>query len=330
MRKRFRWSAVLCLSGVLTPARAEPPPDAAAEAAQRAQVVATFEGGQVTVGDLEDALSASGAFGSQRYLDKPALQALLDRSLRFELLAAEAERRGYGKNSNVVQAIKQNAVQAMLKQEVDAKVTPKTVPAAAVQKYYDEHIDEFVRPELRRASLVLVPTEAEANGLLEQAKAADARGFRELARLHSKDETSRLRGGDLRYFDAKGKPDDGETPLDAALVKPVFALKDIGDTTGVVKTTAGFAILKLTGLRAAHAESAKQADERIRMRLWREQREAAIDAMLVELRQQYKPVLHPELIDSISFSTDTPEPPNAGLPAGFPHTRPPPVPIPKN
>jgi peptidyl-prolyl cis-trans isomerase C len=314
---------------------AEPTPDPAAEAAHRAEVVATFDAGggargQITVGDLEDAVTANSSFAQQRYLDKAALEALLARSVRFELLAAEAARRGYDKNSSVEQAIKQNAVQSMLKKEIDEKVTPKTVPAEAVQKYYAEHIDEFVRPELRRASQVLWTSEPEAKAALEQAKAADARGFRELARLQSKDETSRLRGGDLRYFDAKGKPDEAGPNLDPALVKAVFALKSVGDTSGIVKTDAGFAILKLTGLRAAHSESAKEADERIRMRLWREQREAAIDSLSAELRKQSNPELHPELLDAISFNTDAPAPPNAGLPAGFPHTKPPPVPIPKN
>jgi hypothetical protein len=65
------------------------------------------------------------------------------------------------------------------------------------------------------------------------------------------------------------------------------------------------------------------------MRLWREQREAAIDAMLAELKTQSAPTTHPELLDSIVLLPDAPTPPNAGLPAGFPHTKPPQVPFPK-
>jgi peptidyl-prolyl cis-trans isomerase C len=314
--------------------RAEPV-DPEAEKARRAQVVATFDtaagsgAGTITLGDVEDAIASSGAFTQQRYQDPAGLKALLDRSLRFELLAAEAVRRGYDKNESVVQSVKQNSVQAMLKQEVDAKVTPQTVSPEAVRKYYDEHIDEFVRPELRRASQIQLATEADAKALLEQAKTADMRGFRELARLRSLDETSKLRGGDLRYFDAKGKPDESAPNLDSALSKAAFALKTVGDTSPVVKTGAGFAIVRLTGMRAAHSESVKEADERIRMRLWREQREAAIDAMLADLKRELTPTTHPELIDAIVLVADAPTPPNAGLPAGFPHTKPPPVPLPK-
>lgn len=306
-----------------------------ADTARRSQVVATFDtaagsgAGKITVGDVEAAVRASGSFGEQRYLDPATLKSLLDRAVRFELLAAEAARRGYDKNDSVTQAVKQNAVQAMLKQEVDTKVTPKTVAPEAVQKYYDEHIDEFVRPEMRRASQIQLATEADARALLDQAKAADMRSFRELARLRSQDAVSKLRGGDLRYFDAKGKPDEAAPNLDPALAKAAFALKTVGDTSGVVKTDAGYSILRLTGMRAAHSETVKEADERIRMRLWREQREAAIDAMLAELKTQSAPTTHPELLDSIVLLPDAPTPPNAGLPAGFPHTKPPHVPLPK-
>jgi peptidyl-prolyl cis-trans isomerase C len=306
-----------------------------AELAHRSRVVTTFDGaagsgsGKITVGDLEDAVAAAGTFTQQRFLDQATLKGLLDRSLRFELLAAEAARRGYDKNTSVANSVKQNSVQAMLKQEIDTRVTPQSVSADAVKKYYDEHIEEFVRPEMRRASLIQLPSEADAKAMLEQATAADMRSFRELARLRSSDDVSKLRGGDLRYFDVKGKPDEEGSNVDPLLTKAAFALKTVGDTSGIIKTDAGYSIVRVTGLRAAHSETVKDADERIRMRLWREQREAAIDAMLAELKREQPVETHPELLDAIVLVADAPTPPNAGLPAGFPHTKPPQVPFPK-
>jgi peptidyl-prolyl cis-trans isomerase C len=323
---------VLAASAAVSRAE-QPAPDA--EQARRAQVVASYDTaagsgtGKITVGELEDAVGASGSFTEQRYLDQATLKSLLDRTVRFELLAIEAARRGYDDNPSVNQAVKQNAVQSMLKVEIDTKITPKTIAPEAVQKYYDDHIDEFVRPEMRRASQIEFASEADAQAVLEQAKAADMRSFRELARLRSLDEVSKLRGGDLRYFDAKGKPDEEAPNIDPALAKAAFALKTVGDTSGVIKVDAGYSIVRLTGMRAAHSETVKDADERIRMRLWREQREAAIDALLADLKTKSPPEIHPELLDSIVLPADAPTPPNAGLPAGFPHTKPPQVPFPK-
>src|ERR1700759_4107761 len=55
----------------------------------RAEVLARFAGGQVTVGDLEDTILEQNPFMQQRYLSTDAVRQLLERSLRFELLAAE-------------------------------------------------------------------------------------------------------------------------------------------------------------------------------------------------------------------------------------------------
>ena len=122
-------------------------------------MLAHFEAGQITVGDLEEQVNAQSVFMRKRYAEPGALQALLDKRVRFELLAAEAVRRGYDKNDAVVFSVKQNAVQAMIKQELDEKLTPESIPAADLKKYCDGHLDEFVQPELRRASQVRVASE---------------------------------------------------------------------------------------------------------------------------------------------------------------------------
>jgi len=277
---------------------------AAAEVARRAEVVARFDGGTLTIGDLENEIESQSPMMRERYVAMDARKALLDKTVRFELLAREAVRRGYDKNDTVAFAVKQNAVQTMIRQEFDEKNTAEMVPAEDVKKYYDAHIDEFVRPELRRASQVLVATEADATRLLPETKSADMRTFRELARNKSLDQESKLRGGDLRYFDAKGRVfDETAAAVDPVLAATTFALKDVGDTSEPLKVERGYAILKLTGQRAAHEETLADASETIRSRLWRERRQAGIDALLDWLRAQYKPEIHPELVDAIRFDS---------------------------
>jgi peptidyl-prolyl cis-trans isomerase C len=308
------------------PAAANAPALSADESARRAEVVAHAGTASISVGQLEDAMLSQNPFMQQRYVSPEAVRELLDRSLRFELLAAEAQRRGYAKHEAVTLAVKQNTVQALIKQEFDDKITQASIPADDVKKYYDEHLDEFVRPESRRASLVVLATESEAKALLPEVKVADVRTFRELARTKSVDETNRQRGGDLQYFDAGGRLlDTAGERVDVALAKAVFALKQVGDTSGVVNLGERFAIVKLTGQRPAQENTRREADERIRMRLWRERRQAAIDAKLDELKKRLKPEVHPELVDSVQLDTGSALPPGRGLPSGFPHTRPGPI-----
>jgi peptidyl-prolyl cis-trans isomerase C len=195
-----------------------------------------------------------------------------------------------------------------------------------VRQYYDAHLDEFVRPEYRRASMLVVATDAEARALLPQLQIADMRAFRDLARNKSTDAVTRQRGGDVRYFDASGHSDESEPTLDAKLAKAVFSLKNVGDITPIVQVEKTYVVAKLTGLRAAQSEPLKLADDRIRMRLWRERRQAAIDAKLAALRTELHAEVHPELVDSVQVdNSNTPLPPDRGLPDGFPQVRPGPV-----
>ena len=100
-----------------------------AETERRSKPLITYQGGEVTVGELEDAIVRQSPFMRARFQDMGARRDLLEKHLRFELLAAEAERRGFANDPTVVQAIKQNAVQGMMKAEVDTSVTPESVSA---------------------------------------------------------------------------------------------------------------------------------------------------------------------------------------------------------
>jgi peptidyl-prolyl cis-trans isomerase C len=164
-----------------------------------------------------------------------------------------------------------------------------------------------VQPALQRVAQIVVATEKEASEILTQAKSADLRAFHQLARDKSIDEASKLRGGDLRFFDDKGKlrgEPAGDVPL--PLVKAAFALKSIGDLAPKpIKIEGGYAVIKLTGTRPAVSRKLADVDESIRVRLWRERRQQAIDAFVTTLRAQYKPEIHGELVDAIVLE-DTP------------------------
>src|SRR4029077_18146787 len=80
------------------------------------------------------------------------------------------------------------------------------VPAADIEREYNNNSEQYTTPEQARASPILLKTEgkddatvkAKAEGLLKQAKGgAD---FAELAKKNSEDEASAKNGGDLDYF----------------------------------------------------------------------------------------------------------------------------------
>jgi peptidyl-prolyl cis-trans isomerase C len=295
------------------PVAAAPAPRTAADEARRKQPLATFEGGQLTVGDLEDAIERQSPMMRARYADPRNLKELYDKTLRFAVLSAEAERRGYAKNDSVVQAVKQNAVQALMKADFDETTAGLAVTKEEVKKHYDEHLEEYVQSALQRASIIVLKTDAEARALLPEAKAADLRAFRQLARDKSVDEATKSRGGDLRYFEQSGKVrDDEDAKVPPAVARAAFALKNVGDTAEQpVKVPEGFAIVKLTGSRPALSRKLPEAEESIRVRLWRERRQKAIEDFVAKLKAQHPTEVHPELsaaitLDELPAAPETP------------------------
>jgi len=296
---------VCCLAPRASAAPAQKPRDEA-DQQRRAQAVASFKGGQVTVGELEDTIEQQNAFMRRRDKQPKGLKELLDRSVRFAILSGEAERRGYGNDPAVKEAVKQNAVQQLMKIAIDDKVPESSVPAAEIEQYYKDHVSEYVQPATQRAGMVVCATEDEAKALIAQAKDMDLRAFRELAREKSVDEVSKARSGDLGYFDAQGvvRGEAGDS-VPAAIVKAAFALKTIGEVAPrPVKLPAGFAVVKLTGQRLAVSRKLADVQDAIRVRLWRDHRQQAVEQLLTNLRQQYKPEVHPELMDAIKLEEE--------------------------
>ncbi|MET0344528.1 MAG: peptidyl-prolyl cis-trans isomerase [Polyangiales bacterium] len=284
-----------------THARAQPEGDHAASG-RRAQVVVQASGVEITVGEIEDALAQQPPALRARYADRAQLRQLVDDMLRTELLAREADKRGYGRDPAVGRTVKESAAQALVRAEVEDKVTPQSIPQDDVRAYYDAHPDEFHRPPMRRASLIVVGAADEAARIAGEAKKADARGFAELAKQHSQDSDTKAHGGDLGYITREPSAGRSEPSVAEGVRAATFALAQVGDTSAPIALDDGRqAIVRLAGERPARHQSVDDAGPSIRAKLWRERRQAALDALVARLRARDKPEVHTDRIYRISF-----------------------------
>ena len=271
------------------PGAADAPERSEQDVARRARIYARVGEVSISVGDIEDQIAQQAPFLRDRYRDPARLRELADGLVRMELLAREAKRREYDRNPVVEQATKQMLVQNLLRTEFDERITRESIPAADVLAYYEAHEDEFVRPAMVRASHILFDTRPEAEALLVEARAADASGFRALVRDHSKDTETKLRGGDLRYFTQDGRPPGGrpdDPPVAEAIVAAAFALTELGEVSDPIAVGENFSLVKLTGSREREVRTLEQAEDGIRLRIWRERRQEAIDEFVADLRQR--------------------------------------------
>jgi peptidyl-prolyl cis-trans isomerase C len=289
------------------------------ETARRSQALVKAQGGiEITLGELEDFLAAQPPMMRERYRSVEEQKRLLENLLRMDLLAAEAARKGYDKNPAVVRTVKDSSVQALLRSEIDAKFSPQSLPAADVKAYYDANAAEFHREAMRRSSQIVVATEDEAKKLLAEAQKADVRAFAELAKQHSLDAETKMRGGDLGYFTKEPKAGGPPENVAPAVRAATFALKAPGDMAPKpVQLDSGFAIVRLTGERPERHTELAEADLTIRTKLWREKRQKALTELVDGLKARDKPQVFTERADWIKFDDMDKRPP------GFAPDRPP-------
>ncbi len=250
--------------------------------------VAKIDDITITLGEFQDRINRQSPYIRQRYTSLELKKEFLESMVRFEILAKEAYRRGYDKDPEVVRTMKQVMIQKLMRDEFDSKVTADSITDDEMKKYYDSTIADYVKPEEVRASAIILKNKAQADRVLLEAK-GDAgktnKGFRDLVGKYSADEETKLRGGDLRYFNAGTPTKDVPAPV----VKAAFALAQTGDVSGVVDAGNGtFYILKQTGRRKALTKSFDDAKSQIRSKLFRDKRLQAQKDFVDNLKAQAK------------------------------------------
>jgi peptidyl-prolyl cis-trans isomerase C len=173
------------------------------------------------------------------------------------------------------------SIQNVVEKGVAAGVT---VADAEVKEFYGANAASFAIPEEVRARHILVQFGEDDDEAAKKAKRTKAEGL--LAQLHggaafeevaraSSDCPSAAEGGDLGFFE-RGQM---VPAFDAA----AFALKP-GETSGIVETEYGYHVIRLEERKAAGMVPVQEAAPQIEEYLRARKTEAAVEALLKELR----------------------------------------------
>jgi len=249
-------------------------------------ILAKIDDVTITLGEFQERINRQSPYIRARYTSLEQKKDFLDSLIRFEVLAKEALRRGFDKDPEVVRTMKQVMIQKLMRDEFDTNVTADKIPDDEMKKYYDANLAEYVKPEEVRASAIILKNKAQADRVLLEARGEAGKtnkGFRDLVTKYSGDEETKLRGGDLRYFDLSTKE------LPANVVKAAFALVNTGDVSPVVDAGNGtFYILKQTGRRRSMTKTFEDAKPQIRNKLFRDKRLQAQKDFVDNLRAKSK------------------------------------------
>jgi peptidyl-prolyl cis-trans isomerase C len=284
--------AWVCVLTSCTPdSRVSPGTSPATDAAKKeGPVLAKVAGEIITVGDFEGELRSLPEYTQKRMGTMEQKQKHLDKMIEEILLLQEAKRRKLDQDEEIrgkVERYRRRLITEKLYREIASERS--TVGEEEILAYYQEHKDRFQQKERIRARqiLVLLPPnagpekEAEAKKKAEEALARASAGedFAELAKQYSEGPAA-SRGGDLGFF-SRGR-------MVPEFEEIAFSLKEVGDTSELVRTKFGYHIIQLTGRQPAKELAIEEVKDRIVRQLESAKRREIRQSLAEELRQEAK------------------------------------------
>jgi peptidyl-prolyl cis-trans isomerase C len=214
----------------------------------------------------------------QHLTTKEGQKQFLDRLVRRELLAQEAERQKIAEQPEVAEQLKAFREEVMLRTLVQKEVGAKVgVEDKEVEDYFRANADEFSGDKIR-ARHILVESEDEAQKVMDRL-ATKKETFEEVAKSVSRDTFSAQKGGDLDYM--------GREQMIPEFAKAAFALK-VGEVSGPVRTPFGVHLIKLVDRRKGQPMPFDQVKDQLKRRMLEERQGERFQAWMKQLETAAK------------------------------------------
>jgi parvulin-like peptidyl-prolyl isomerase len=183
-----------------------------------------------------------------------------------------------------VNELKDQIHDGMAIEKLQAEVTKDTkVSDAELQTYYNQHLDQFKKGEEVSASHILIKDEKEAKDVLAKLKKGE--DFAKLAKEHSIDPGSKVKGGDLGFF--------GRGMMVPEFEKAAFTLKK-GELSGLIKTQFGYHIIKGGEHKMPRTETFADVKTNLCDQMMKQRQTEAFQKWAKDLKKTAKIVVKPQ------------------------------------
>lgn len=272
---------------------------------RRARVAVKVGDTAVTVGEIEDRLAEIPPFQRRMFGATPEAQAkaYVEQVVVRDLLLAEGARQKelattLPTSQQLLRARSSATIRALRKE----LASPAQISDADVQKYYDDNRSRFDSPERIHLWRVLAKTREEAEQVLAAAKKGPTtQKWNELAREHSLDKATNLRGGNLGFVGPDGASNEAGVVVDPVLVKAASAVKDGELVPQPVPEGPSFAVVWRRGTVPANKRTVEEATAQIRTTLFRERTEGAEKKLIERLRTEHVEDVNLDLLGAIDL-----------------------------
>ncbi len=250
------------------------------------QVLAKINNTEITLSDFNERLKEYPSVAHGGTLDLETKKGFLDNLIVRELLYQESLRTGLDKEKETAAILeemkKRILVEKLFKKELEENIK---ITEEEIKKYYDEHPEEAKAPFETRASHILLKSREEADMVQKKLKAGSK--FEDLAKTHSIDTGSKIRGGDLGFFRSGVMVPEFE---EAALK---LKKGEIGD---VLETRFGFHIIKVTDKREGKSKTYDEAKMELEQSLLKKKKKEKFDNLVAGLKSKASITIKEDLL----------------------------------
>lgn len=260
-------SLLFVISADMRPAQAEEP-----------YTILSVDGEEITSSETEEVwkgLFPDGVAPDFDGFDEEVRQNVLRGVVSEHLLYKEAEKAGVSERGSVKRRLeqlkKQVTIQAYVEELAASFVTEKTLEEA-----YAQYVEKSKDEEEVRARHILVDSEEKAEDIIK--KLESGQDFIRLAKSHSADKGSAVRGGDLDYFTRdKMVKEFADTAFD---LKP-------GEFSKPVKSQFGWHIIKVEDRRTLKTRSFADMEEQLKAEIRKQSVESYVNQLMEKAEVQY-------------------------------------------
>ncbi len=232
-------------------------------------VVATIGDRKITMGDLQHELQKMPQSLQKEYEKPGGMRRLLDEYIASELLYNTAKRKGLDRDKDIIAATfdfkKAMMAQKLIQQELSEKIE---ITEDDVELYYKANRHEFITPERREISHILVRTSAQADKVIKELKSG--KSFDEVATEYSIDDKTKDDGGKIGKVEK-----DGSIPgigYNERISEAVFSTPS-GEYTEPIVTEKGYHIIKVDSIIPSQQLPREQALQVASQKLFNEKAE---------------------------------------------------------
>ena len=276
------------------------------EQVRRAKVVVRVGSKVMTLGELEDRISAVPRFQLATFGPDPDAirhKFLSDVIVPELLLAAGAEDKKLDRELPTSHQIERARSSATLR-AVRAQVGPAAaISIDDVKKFYEDNKSRYDAPERYGIWRILCKTKDEAATVLAAAKKDPApKSFETLAREHSIDKATYLRSGNLGFVAPDGTSNEAGLKVDPIIARAAASVKDGELVSEPIKEGDNWAVVWRRGTIGASRRTVEDAAAQIRDTLWKQRVELAEKKLEGDLYAQRVRDVNPDLLQGIDVS----------------------------